>query len=235
MEHRAKPETPPQNLTDDHRVSELLLRACHDLRTPLRSVLAHAELVAKRGSEQPIPAENLDFIIDGARRVETLVSALSRYAAALQLDAAQFQSLPLAVLLRSVLAKLDKELRENAATVTYGDLPRVTGSPDRLMEVFENLLRNAIHYRGAAAPKIHITGEECGGFWKVAVRDNGAGMHAAYLEKIFQPFERLDSNKSHGAGLGLAICRTIVERHGGTIWAESEEGNGSIFYFTLPI
>ena len=137
-------------------------------------------------------------------------------------------------MLRTVLARLDKELRSNDAKVSYDKLPRVSGDPDRLMQVFENLLRNALHHRGEAPPRIHITAEKQAEGWLFAVRDNGPGVEADYLESIFRPFERLHGRQRPGPGLGLAVCRAIVERHGGRIWAESQAGAGSTFFFTLP-
>ena len=224
-----------ERMHDDRRVSELLLRACHDLRAPLRSIRTHAELLHRGAAVQPPASESLNFIVEGARRIDSLVDGLSHYSVALQLDDSLFQSAPMDVLLRSVLAKLKKELSDAGAQVNYRNLPRVRGNPDRLMEVFENLLRNALAYRGSAAPLIEITAEEQQDRWVFAVRDNGPGIAAGYLEKIFQPFEHLDTGGHSGVGLGLAICRTIVLRHGGEIWAESQEGNGATLYFTLPV
>jgi len=216
----------------DREWSEFLLRASHDLRAPLRAVRAHAELLLKRGALESA-SENLHFIADGAQRIEALANGLSRYALALQTGGCSFQTVSIGALVRSALAKLEKELSESHPEVTYHDLPRVTGNPDRLMEVFENLLRNAIQYRGEASPAITITAERSAAEWLLAVRDNGRGMEAAYLEKIFKPLERLNGEE-RGAGLGLTICRAIIERHGGKIWANSELGHGSQFYFTLP-
>jgi signal transduction histidine kinase len=222
--------------TTDREVSELLLRTCHDLRTPLRSIRAHAELLL-RGLETPPMsglAERLGFIVDGARSIDLLVDGLASYAIALQIEKGSFRATAMEVLLRAVLAKLDKEIRDHEATVSYDKLPRVPGDPDRLMQVFENLLRNALRHRGQAPPRIHITAEKQAGGWLFAVRDNGPGVEPAYLETIFQPFERLSGKERPGPGLGLAICRAIVERHGGRIWAESNEGTGCTFFFTLP-
>jgi signal transduction histidine kinase len=138
------------------------------------------------------------------------------------------------VLFRTVLAMLDKELRANDARVTNDKLPRVSGDPDRLMEVFENLLHNALRHRGPDPPQIQITVERRADEWLLAVRDNGPGVEAAYLKSIFQPFVRLHGQQSAAPGLGLAISRVIVERHGGRIWAESAPGAGATFLFTLP-
>ncbi len=122
--------------------------------------------------------------------------------------------------------------------MTCGELPRVFGNPDRLAQVFENLLRNAVRHRGESAPHIHVQAEKQAAAdgqeeWLFAIRDNGPGIEAAYLERIFKPFERLSAEKPEAPGMGLAICRAIVERHGGKLWVESTPGSGSTFFFTL--
>jgi len=217
-------------------VSEFLLHVCHDLRTGLRAIRAHTDLILRGGEATQVPGlvERLGFIADGARKIDLLAEGLASYSIALQIQAGSFQSTPMDVLLRAVLAKLDKDLRANEAAVTYDKLPRVSGDPDRLMEVFENLLQNALRHRGPAAPSIHIATERRGEGWLFTVRDNGPGVEAEYLESIFQPFVRLHGKRQAGPGLGLPVCRIIVERHGGRIWAESEAGAGAAFLFTLP-
>jgi signal transduction histidine kinase len=130
--------------------------------------------------------------------------------------------------------KLDKELRHCGGKVSYDDLPRVTGDPDRLMQVFENVIRNSLSHRGESTPQIHIEACLQEADWVFAVRDNGPGVEDAALERIFRPFERLKGGGPTGAGLGLTISRAIVERHGGRMWAESEPGTGATIFFTLP-
>jgi signal transduction histidine kinase len=213
-----------------------LLRACHDLRTPLRAVLAHAELLGRDAGAQRKGdlAERLGFIMDGARRANRLVDGIADYSVALLIDPSEFQPTPMDVMLRIVLAKLDGELRANRAEVKYAHLPRVAGNADRLVQLFEHLLGNALRYRGDADPRIQISAERQAGAWLFQVQDNGRGVDGEFLERIFEPFERLNSNDAAGAGLGLAICRAIVERHGGRIWVEPAPGGGTRFLFTLP-
>jgi len=222
-------------------ISEFLLRACHDLRTPLRAMRAHAELLLK-DVQAPATADvmqRLEFLAGGARQTDLLLDGLTNYAIALQLDAGLFRSMPVDFILRTAMARLGDELRENAAEVTYGQLPRVHGHPDRLIQVFENLLRNALRHRAAPSPRIQITAEphsgksNGGAAWLLAVRDNGPGVPAAYLESIFKPFSRVGTLRT-GAGLGLATCRIIVQKHGGRIWVESGDGNGCTVLMTLP-
>lgn len=228
--NRAKPSA----TSTDRKLSEFLLRACHDLRGPLRAIRTHTELLLKRGSAQQASEveQNLVFIVTGAAQASLLVDSLTDYSLALQTDPTSFQPVPIEVILRAALAKIARRLRENGADVTYESLPCVQGNPDRLMQLFEYLLDNAVCRRGPDEPRVRITAESMRGAWLFKVWDNGPALEAALLEDIFRPFVRLHG-KEHPA-LALAICREIVERHGGTIWAESEPGGGCVFCFTLP-
>ena len=221
----------------DRDVSEFLLRACHDLRAPLRSIRVHAELLLRDlpAVSEPVLEERFGFIIDGAQRIDLLVDGLAAYSIGLQVNAGVFQTVDIAAMLRTALSGLDQMLSANGAEVTYGPLPTVQGAPDQLIQLFENLIRNTLHHRGPAAPRIRIAAEERAGEWLFRVRDNGPGVEADFLEAIFKPFERLDPARHPGPGLGLAVCRAIVSRHGGRIWCESEPGAGATFLFTLPV
>jgi len=220
----------------DLEVSEFILRACHDLRASTRTVRTQSELLLRNSKDPGNTSfeQGLELIIDGARKIDLLLDSLAGYSVALQTNPASFQSAPMGVLLRSVLARMNQDLRDSGAEVAYDDLPAVTGNPDRLMQLIENLLRNALVHRGEAAPRIRITAVRQPEEWLFSVHDNGPGIDPAFLEKIFLPFERLHGRERTGAGLGLAICREIVERHGGRIWAESQPESGTTFRFTLP-
>jgi chemotaxis family two-component system sensor kinase Cph1 len=222
-------------VTPDRDLSEFLLRACHDLKSAARGIRAHAELL--RRDHRPDTSDfeqRVDFIVDGARRIDSITDGLSGYSIALQIQEASFQFVSMNALLRTVLARLGEELRESGAEVACGELPRISGNPDRLVQVFEILLRNALRHRAERPPRINVTAEKQDEEWLFTVRDNGPGIDAAFLERIFKPFERLYTTESQGAGMGLAICRAIVERHGGKLWAESQTGAGSTFFFSLP-
>ena len=223
--------------TSDRDLSEFLLRACHDLRSSLRAIRAHAELVQKgvHADEASGLDRNFAFIANGVRRIELLTDGLSGYSIALQIEAGSFQPARMDVMFRTALARIDREMQERGAEVRCGELPQVSGKPDRLVQVFEILLDNALRHCGQSPPRIHITAEKQGEEWLFAVRDNGPGIDAAYLERVFKPFERLHATEREGAGMGLAICRAIVERHGGRLWVESTPGTGSTFFFTLPV
>jgi light-regulated signal transduction histidine kinase (bacteriophytochrome) len=231
---------PEGRLYTGQEISEFLLRACHDLRTPLRAIHAHAELLVKSGGLPAAPGTEprLAFIVEGAAKMDQLVDGLSSYSIALRTDPGSFVITPLGVLLRTVLAKLEKELRNNQAWVTSGELPRVSCDPNRLMQLFENLLLHALRRRGQIVPRIDITAATHDKGWLFTVRDNGPCIEAADLERIFQPFARWHGEDRAGSGLALAICREIVERHGGRIWAEYRDesggGSGCTFLFTLP-
>jgi signal transduction histidine kinase len=216
-------------------LAEFLLRICHELRTPVRAVRSYAELLQREpglpGSSEREQA--LGFVAEGASRLDLLVNSLAAYSIALQITPASFQSVQLDAMLRAVLARLSGPLRSLDAQVTARDLPQVHGHPDRLMEVLEILLRNALVHCGETKPVIQVAAAEQDEWWRVSVRDNGRGIDAAYLESIFRPFERLHPRRGTGPGLGLTIARTIVERHGGRLWAESPTG-GTAFLFTLP-
>ncbi len=225
----------PANESPEERdTSEFLLRACHDLRTPLRAIRTNSELLARSGQTQGDSdfQQRLRFIIDSSRAIDRIVDGLSSYSIALQVDPGSFQPTSMDVMLRAVLARLDSELRARGAEVSYGALPRVSGNPDRLMQVFENLIRNALQNCGTSPPHIRVGAERAGETWLFTVEDNGPGVEPDYLETIFMPFQRLRATE--GPGLGLAICREIIERHGGKIWAESGGAPGCRFLFTLP-
>jgi signal transduction histidine kinase len=179
-------------------------------------------------------AHHIGVIVEDTAKIEALANALASYSIACQIEQGAFVLVSMEVLLRKVLAKLAQELRENGAVVTYDPLPRIRCEPDRIGQLFENLVRNALVHRQAVAARVHINAEEQGDRWLFRVRDNGPGIESTYLGRIFEPFERLRGSQAPGPGLGLTICRVIVEKHGGRMWAESEPGSGATFFFTLP-
>jgi signal transduction histidine kinase len=163
-----------------------------------------------------------------------LVDGLAAYSIALRTGAGPFQPIGMEVVVRTAMDLLAGELHARSAEVTYGTLPSVEGNPDRLIQLFENLIRNALHHQGPEAPRVRIAAEERPEEWLFAVSDDGPGVEPEYLETIFKPFERLDVDRHCGPGLGLAVCRAIVTGHGGRIWCESSPGAGAAFLFTLP-
>lgn len=223
----------PTGLPSHRGLAEFLLRACHDLRSPVRTIRAYSELMATRTGPGD-GEQHLAFIMDAARIIELLAEGLADYASALQIEPNSFQPVPMDVMLRTATARLDKEIRDRGASVTYGELPMVSGDAGLLAEVLEELLRNGLRHSGRSAPHIDVSARKEEADWVFTIQDDGCGIEEPYLERIFRPCERLGGSNGGGAGLGLTICRVIVEGHGGRIRAESTPGAGATFRFTLP-
>jgi light-regulated signal transduction histidine kinase (bacteriophytochrome) len=139
------------------------------------------------------------------------------------------------MVLREALANLMVAIAESGATVTRDAMPTVSGDATQLTQLFQNLVGNALKFRGERPPRIHIGAIRKNGQWRFSVADNGIGMEPQYFERVFLVFQRLHTRKQYqGTGIGLAICKKVVERHGGRIWAEAEPGKGATFFFTIP-
>jgi len=146
-----------------------------------------------------------------------------------------FQPTDCQAVLNQVLANLKVAIEESGAVITQDHLPMVMADESQMAQLFQNLINNAIKFRGKASPQVHISAEQKEKDWVFSVRDNGIGIDPQYYERIFMLFQSLHSREEYpGTGMGLAICKKIVERHGGRIWVESEPGKGSTFYFTIP-
>jgi len=214
-------------------LEEYALRVAHDLQAPLRMVSAYTRMLAKR----PQDAESADLMVsaeEGVRRMEGLIRHLLDYAR-LEANPAKFERVDIASVLEQALANLKLAIQESGARVTHDKMPAIQGDPTQLAEVFQNLVGNALRYRSHAPPVIHIGAEKRAGEWRFSVHDNGSGIPAEQVRRLFRPLERMARNGIEpGAGLGLAIAKKIVTRHGGRIWAESEVGKGTTFHFTLP-
>jgi len=219
-----------QRVYTARELSDLLLRLCHDLRAPARAVRTQAELFLRANSPPAESAERLGFLVDGARKIDQIVEVLSSYSLALRIDPASFQLTALDGILRNVRARLREQLQAHQAEVIHEKLPRVWGDADRLMELFLRLIGNALQRRGTASPRIHIAAAKQDNGWLVTVEDNAPATSTAYVES----FDHNPISSSDGAEPGLAICRMIVERHGGELRVESTGGRGTKFRFTLP-
>ncbi len=210
--------------------------ASHDLQEPLRKITSFAELLAKRcaGSLDATGERYVAYMVDGARRMSQLINHLLAYSR-LGTRGAAFAPMELAAALDAALDNLELPLAETGATVTRGELPTLVADATQITQLFQNIVGNAVKYRADRPPVIHVSARREDGGWTVAVTDNGQGIAPQHFERIFRMFQRLHTTaQRQGAGIGLAFCKRIVERHGGRIWVESEEGTGSTFSFTLP-
>jgi PAS domain S-box-containing protein len=211
--------------------------ASHDLQEPLRMVASFTELLAKRyhGQLDADADEFISYAVDGCNRMQALIQDLLAYSRA-GAETRELHEISSEGALRAALDSLAGAVRENAAVVTHDPLPLLTADHSQLSQVFQNLISNAIKYRGSEPPCVHVSASKNGHRrWTFSVRDNGIGIDPQYFERIFVIFQRLHGrDKFKGTGIGLAICKKIVERMGGNIWVESEPQKGSTFYFALP-
>lgn len=211
--------------------------ASHDLQEPIRMVSCFGQLLRSRHAEQ-LNAEArqwLDFVIEGGQRMQELINDLLDYSR-VDGQARPFQAVPLERVLEHVQANLRSSIRDTGAEITHDELPVVVADKPQLIQLLQNLVANAIKFHETGPPRVHLSatrGDDC---WQVSVRDQGIGIDPKYHERIFDFFKRLHGrDRFPGTGIGLAICRRVVERHGGRIWVESQPGQGSTFRFTLPL
>jgi light-regulated signal transduction histidine kinase (bacteriophytochrome) len=208
----------------------------HDLNEPLRTITSFLQLLTHRlqGTLDAEAAEYLAFVEEGAQRQQRLLTDLLAYTQ-IEGQHQEVTAVDMDALVARVLADLQLTIAESGATITRDPLPTVFGDAALLGQVVQNLLGNALKFRGPAPPRIHLSAQRDGPHWRFAVRDNGIGIDPAQAERLFRVFRRLHTRQEYpGTGIGLAICKKIVERHGGRIWVESEAGEGATFFFALP-
>lgn len=209
--------------------------ASHDLQEPLRAVAGYSQFLAEeyQNSLDETAQEYIRNIIDGAARMRQLIQDLLAYSRVTK--GKPFSPTDCNNVLRQALDNLQVLIAENNATITYDSLPTVTADRTQLVQLFQNLIGNAIKFRRKELPEIQIAAELKDEAWLFSVKDNGIGIKTKYLERIFQIFQRLHTRTEiPGTGIGLAICKKIVERHHGRIWAESEPEQGTTFFFIIP-
>ena len=210
--------------------------ASHDLQEPLRMVTSYVQLLAQRYHDQ-LDAEAQEFIgyaVEGAQRMHALIVDLLSYSR-MERQAEEWTETDGEAVVEQAVHDLRLAVAESGAVVTHDALPTVTAVPGQLRQLLENLLSNALKFRGPEPPRIHISAQRQGTEWVFSVRDNGIGLDPLHATRIFQMFQRLHTHREYpGTGIGLAICKKIVQRHGGRIWVESELGKGATFFFTLP-
>lgn len=213
--------------------------ASHDLQEPIRMVGSFTELLQQRYGPK-LDAEANEFLAyarEGAARMRELVDALLSYA---RLDARgqPFRPVPLETVLATALTNLRGAIEASHAEVSHGSLPTIDGDPTQLVQVFQNLIGNAIKFHGPSPPHVRVTAERVGADWQIAIADDGIGIPPEFQEKVFAIFQRLHTREEYpGSGIGLSVCRRVIERHGGRIWVESSgrPGEGTTFRMTIPV
>lgn len=210
--------------------------ASHDLREPLRKISSFVELLAKRyrGQLDDRADKYIDYVVDGANRMQRLIDDLLSFS---RISGAELIVSPvnLRSIVETTIKDLEKNIDETDAKIIYDSLPVVHANPTQMAQLFQNLIFNALKFRSKAAPSVHISAKLQNDHWLISVRDNGVGFDMEDAERIFGVFQRLHSREDYeGTGIGLAVCKKIVERHGGAIWAESQPDMGSTFHFSIP-
>lgn len=211
--------------------------ASHDLKEPLRMIVTYLQLLEREYVDilDKNAKDYLNFAVEGAKRMQVLISDLLTFS---QVGTGQhpFEITDCEVVLHDVLDNLKISIEESHAQITHDPLPKVLADKTQLIQLFQNLVSNAIKFSDKSETKIHIGVEPFKNTWLFSVQDNGIGIDPQHFERIFSLFQRLHTREKYqGTGIGLAVCKKIVEQHGGQIWVESSLGNGTIFHFTLPV
>ena len=235
LEERVQRRTEELSRTNEE-LRQFAYVASHDLQEPLRTVASYAQLLERRyqGQLDKEANEFLNFMVSGVKRMHVLLNDMLAYSRVTETQNRPFTTFSCENVLDAALANLELTIRENEACITHDPLPTLCGDEIQLSQVFQNLIGNSIKYRREEPPAVHISAVEENGEWHFTFRDNGMGFEMQYAERIFGIFKRLHGRELPGTGMGLAICKRIIERHTGNIWVESEPGVGSTFHFTIP-
>jgi two-component system, chemotaxis family, sensor kinase Cph1 len=228
--------TLPQRWNREDELLQIFLdRAIHDLRSSARQIGTSAGLLCERLQKRLEPEDEpgLRRLRAGVAEMNLILTGMSSYAVALSAANYTFRSVNLKTVLGSALAHLNEPISATGATITHHDLPEVTVDADRLSEVLQHLIGNALKYRTEEPPRIELRAKREQEHWLLAVRDNGIGLEPRYWGQVFAPFYRLHGPEIPGVGLGLTISRRILETHQGEIWIESQKGSGTTCFFTL--
>jgi two-component system, chemotaxis family, sensor kinase Cph1 len=217
-------------------MQEFLERVVHDLRAAQRGISLSAETMLADLEQQLDESNRQTFqrLLDGTDKMDAILSAVSDYSITLARSRYSLAPVPAEAALQSALFSLSAEIRQTDAVVRHQPLPEVVADRDKLAALFRCLIGNALKYRGLAAPQIEIRAEQNSDSCIFSVRDNGIGIDPKYQNGLFAPFRRLHGAEYPGVGLGLAMCKKIVDGHGGKIWLESAAGAGTTFFFALP-
>ena len=210
--------------------------ASHDLKKPLQTIESFSKLLARRykGKLNAKADEFISYIVEGVQRLQMLIKDLLEYSQ-IETKAKNIKPTDFSFIVEEAMSNMKTAIDESNAVVTYNKMPTIMSDPQQMISLFQNLIDNAINFRSNKAPRVRISAERKGDEWVFAIRDNGIGIDPKDFEKIFVMFQRLHGSTDYpGTGIGLSICKKIVERHGGRIWLESETAKGSTFYFTIP-
>ena len=220
----------------NHELEQFAYVASHDLQEPLRAISGCVQIIEKRYDAQ-LDAKGHELIghtVAGVGRMKELIDGLLAYSRVNRVHG-EMEAVSTDSVVKAAVQQLESAVNESGAEIVCGELPMVMADRGQLIQLFQNLLGNALKYRGEAAPRIDVSATAKGSMWDFAVHDNGIGIEPQYFERVFSIFQRLHTRDEYpGTGIGLALCKKIVERTGGTIWIESEAGAGSTFHFTLP-
>jgi len=210
--------------------------ASHDLKKPLQSIESFANLLARRykGKLDAKADEFISYIVEGVQRLQILIKDLLEYSQ-IETKAKNIKPTDCSFIVEEAMSNLKTAMDESNAVVTYNKLPTIMSDPQQIISLFQNLIDNAIKFRSNKAPRVRISADRKGNEWLFSIRDNGIGIDPENFEKIFVMFQRLHGSADFpGTGIGLSICKKIIERHGGRIWVESEPGKGATFFFVIP-
>jgi PAS domain S-box-containing protein len=233
---RLRQQSALKQANDDLR--QFAYSASHDLQEPLRALTAYSQLLEQNfgGKLGDLGNECIHYIIDASQRMQNLLRDLRIYTQVSMAEHGPVEEIDSGEIVEKALQNLDMSINESGASITYADLPRVRMAAFELEQVFQNLIGNAIRYRGTTAPRIQIAARMQGKEWIFSVKDNGIGIAPEFHEQIFGIFKRLHNQSEYpGTGMGLAICQRSIQRYGGKIWVESEPEKGSTFFFTIPV
>jgi PAS domain S-box-containing protein len=211
--------------------------ASHDLQEPLRAVASHVQILQEdyKGKLDAEADESIRCAVEGARRMRDLIHDYLAYSR-VRIGAEPHEPTSSEEALARAVHGLDERIRESRARVTHDEMPEVVADPEQLVELFKNLIANAVKFRRDEPPRVHVSASRADKTWIFSVRDNGIGIDPEHSGRIFELFQRLHTQDRYpGTGIGLAICKKIVERHGGRIWVESMPNMGSVFHFTLAV
>lgn len=237
-----KAEIKLENIIERYKISNKELEqfayvSSHDLKEPLRMISSFLQLLQNRYSADLDEDANefIDFAVEGAKRLDLMISDLLEYSR-IGNEEKEFDYLNGEEILETVLRSLKPLIDDNNAIITHDTLPVFYANKHMMDQLFQNIIGNAIKYHGTEKPMIHVSSKEINDEFVFSVKDNGIGMETKHLERIFTIFQRLNSREDYdGTGIGLAISEKIIQKHNGKIWAESEPGKGTTFYFTIPV